>query len=100
MQVLKILFQQRDARNAELLGSELLMPLRLLEARVAAILAKSAAPDSVTDIPQTPFLDVSRVGGIGGLDNSDERSDSDSDADAFVFDSMTFFSSKKVPPLL
>jgi hypothetical protein len=36
MQVLKILFQQREARNVEFLGSELLMPLlRLLETDLA-----------------------------------------------------------------
>ncbi len=69
-------------------------PTRRLEARVAAILAKSAAPDSVTDIPQTPFLDVFSVGGIDDQDDSDENSDSDSDTDAFVFDSITSFSSE------
>jgi len=65
------------------------IPTRRLEARVAAILAKSSGPDSVTDIPQTPFLDVFDVEGVDDEDDSDEYSDSDSDTDAFVFDSLT-----------
>lgn len=79
------------------------IPTRRLEARVAAILAKSTAPD----IPQTPFIDVFRIGGgVGDGDgempnlshthtneyDSDEDggggSDSDSDADSFIFDSV------------
>ncbi|KAF9561441.1 hypothetical protein CPC08DRAFT_817717 [Agrocybe pediades] len=65
-------------------------PTRRLEARVAAILAKSTNPDSITDTPQTPFLDVFNVGGIdnNGGDDSDEYSDNDSDTDAFIFDSL------------
>jgi len=64
-------------------------PSRRLEARVAAILAKSTNPDPITDTPQTPFLDVFNVGGIdNGADDSDEYSDSDSDTDAFIFDSL------------
>lgn len=63
------------------------MPTRQLEARVAAILAKSTASNTVSDAPQTPFLDVFRVGGMAASDDSDEYSDSDSDSDAFVFDS-------------
>ena len=59
-----------------------------LEARVAAILAKSTALDSITDPPQTPFLDVFNVRGIDHTEDSDEYSDSDSDTDAFVFDSV------------
>jgi hypothetical protein len=64
------------------------IPTLRLEARVAAILAKSTAPDSITDTPQTPFLDVFNVGGIDHTEDSDEYSDSDSDTDAFVFDSI------------
>jgi len=64
------------------------VPTLRLEARVAAILAKSTAPDSITDTPQTPFLDVFNVGGIDHREDSDEYSDSDSDTDAFVFDSV------------
>ncbi|KAF8156931.1 cell morphogenesis N-terminal-domain-containing protein [Crassisporium funariophilum] len=65
------------------------IPTRRLEARVAAILAKSTAPDSTIDTPQTPFLDVFRVSAITDADDSDEYSDSDSDDDAFVFDSLS-----------
>ena len=65
------------------------IPTRRLEARVAAILAKSTAPDSVSDIPQTPFIDVFRVGASHDSDDSDEDEDSDSDTDAFVFDSIS-----------
>ena len=64
------------------------VPTLRVEARVAAILAKSTAPDSITDTPQTPFLDVFNVGGIDRTEDSDEYSDSDSDTDAFVFDSV------------
>ncbi|KAF9480926.1 hypothetical protein BDN70DRAFT_992293 [Pholiota conissans] len=65
------------------------IPTRRLEARVAAILAKSSAPDSVVDTPQTPFLDVFNVDRIDqNNEDSDEYSDSDSDTDAFVFDSL------------
>jgi hypothetical protein len=71
-------------------------PTRRLEARVAAILAKSSAPESESyaDMPQTPFLDVFNVGGnVNEGDDSDEYSDSDSDTDAFVFDTLSSFSS-------
>jgi len=57
------------------------------QARAAAILDKSTAPDSITD-PETPFLDVFNVGGIDHTEDSDEYSDSDSDIDAPVFDSV------------
>ncbi|KAI9447301.1 cell morphogenesis N-terminal-domain-containing protein [Russula earlei] len=70
-----------------LLSSE---PSQQLEARVAAILAKST--ESSNDIPQTPFIDVFRVDSAttttafdqGG---SDDESDYSSDSDAFVYDS-------------
>ncbi|KAJ3514095.1 hypothetical protein NLJ89_g2574 [Agrocybe chaxingu] len=66
-----------------------LIPTRRLEARVAAILAKSSGPDSVSDTPQTPFLDVFNVGaGIDEGDDSD-NSDTDSDTDAFIFDTIS-----------
>ncbi|PPR02256.1 hypothetical protein CVT24_011605 [Panaeolus cyanescens] len=65
------------------------IPTRRLEARVAAILAKSSAVESAVDTPQTPFLDVFKVNGIDDAENSDDYSDSDSDDDAFVFDSRT-----------
>lgn len=65
------------------------MPSRQLEARVAAILAKSTDP--VADVPQTPFVDVFRVDGMApfGQDDSDNDSDYSSDSDAFAFDSPT-----------
>ncbi|KAK2461035.1 hypothetical protein APHAL10511_006976 [Amanita phalloides] len=65
-------------------------PNRRLEARVAAILAKSTAGAMITDTPQTPFLDVFRVSGSsGGFHDEleDDDSDSDSEDDAFIFDS-------------
>ena len=70
-------------------GATTSAPTRRLEARVAAILAKSSAPDSVSDTPQTPFLDVFRISGVDHFHDSDEYSDSDSDADAFIFDSVS-----------
>jgi hypothetical protein len=70
------------------------VPTRRLEARVAAILAKSSAPETYADTPQTPFLDVFTVGGdVEEGDDSDHYSDSDSDTDAFVFDTLSSFSS-------
>ncbi|TFK22376.1 hypothetical protein FA15DRAFT_622584 [Coprinopsis marcescibilis] len=70
------------------------IPTRRLEARVAAILAKSTAPETVTDMPQTPFIDVFRIGGPDDSiqeQDSDEDSDSDSDADSFIFDSVASY---------
>ncbi|KAF8624989.1 hypothetical protein AX15_005621 [Amanita polypyramis BW_CC] len=61
-------------------------PNRRLEARVAAILAKSTATTAFTDIPQTPYLDVFRVGGATIFDDESDESDSDSEDDAFIFD--------------
>lgn len=64
------------------------IPSRKLEARVAAILAKSSATDAVSDVPQTPFLDVFEVRhDDGGPAESDHETDSDTDEDAFMFDS-------------
>ncbi|KAF9444887.1 hypothetical protein P691DRAFT_806559 [Macrolepiota fuliginosa MF-IS2] len=63
------------------------MPSRKVEARVAAILAKSTATEMISDVPQTPFLDVFEVRHDGGSAESDNESDSESDEDAFVFDS-------------
>jgi hypothetical protein len=62
-------------------------PSQQLEARVAAILAKST--ESSTDLPQTPFIDVFRVDGITTFEHSvsDDESDYSSDSDAFVYDS-------------
>lgn len=72
------------------------LPSRRLEARVAAILAKSTASEVVTesDIPPTPFVDVFRVGAMSVSDeDSDYYSNSDSEHDAFIFDSPTVYRS-------
>ncbi|OBZ78148.1 Cell morphogenesis protein PAG1 [Grifola frondosa] len=58
------------------------LPTRQLEARVAAILAKSA---DTMDTPQTPFVDVFDVGNLTPYEDSD-ASDSDSGSDLFEFD--------------
>jgi hypothetical protein len=58
------------------------LPNKRLEARVAAILAKSVA-----DAPQTPFVDVFEVGGIGNYVDSDQDSDSDTESELFEYDS-------------
>jgi hypothetical protein len=63
------------------------LPSQQLEARVAAILAKSTGSDAVTDIPQTPFFDVFRVGRMDFSDESDDDSGTDSEHDAFIYDS-------------
>lgn len=64
------------------------IPTRRLEARVAAILAKSNGFETIQDTPQTPFLDVFTVAEVDLSNDSDEYSDSDSDGDAFVFDTI------------
>jgi len=69
------------------------MPNTRLEARVAAILAKSA-----TDAPQTPFVDVFRVGGLDYHD-SDDDTDDDSGGDLFEYDAaLTSISSAHTSP--
>lgn len=69
-------------------------PSRRLEARVAAILAKSTAPENILDVPQTPFLDVFRVGGpMSDFDEDSDDSDSGSEDDAFIFDSPALYRS-------
>lgn len=73
--------------------SNMNVPNRRMEARVAAILAKSTASDAAPETPQTPFVDVFHVGGIDASDDSDDYSDSDSDTDAFVFDSPSIYRS-------
>ncbi|KAH9933118.1 cell morphogenesis N-terminal-domain-containing protein [Epithele typhae] len=79
--------------------------VRQLEARVAAILAKSSTDSgAASDVPPTPFVDVFHVGGApagGGAmlpsglpptyeDSEDDGSDSDSDSDLFEYDSPSF----------
>ncbi|KAH0581896.1 hypothetical protein H2248_011576 [Termitomyces sp. 'cryptogamus'] len=85
-------FQDDEPSNAFIS----LPPLnKRLEARVAAILAKSTASDTINDTPQTPFVDVFRVGGMSDdpSDESDDSSDTDSELDAFIFDSPTAYRS-------
>ena len=67
----------------------LTLPSQQLEARVAAILAKSTSTEPSNDIPQTPFIDVFHVNSATafGDDRSDDESDYSSDSDAFVYDS-------------
>ncbi|KIK63789.1 hypothetical protein GYMLUDRAFT_40866 [Collybiopsis luxurians FD-317 M1] len=69
------------------------VPNRRLEARVAAILAKSTASETVMDVPSTPFVDVFRVTGISSDDDSDDSSITDDELDAFYFDSPSVYHS-------
>ncbi|KII91186.1 hypothetical protein PLICRDRAFT_135155 [Plicaturopsis crispa FD-325 SS-3] len=79
-------FQDDSSRSAD--GH---LPSHQLEARVAAILAKST--EGVTDVPPTPMFDVFRVGGMDTSSDSDEDSDNDSDDDAFIYDSPSVYRS-------
>lgn len=67
------------------------LPSRKVEARVAAILAKSTTTEAISDVPQTPFLGVFDVRRDGGTTESDNESDSGSDEDAFKFDSPALY---------
>jgi hypothetical protein len=70
------------------------MPNARLEARVAAILAKSAA-----DTPQTPFVDVFRVGIMDDYGDSGDDSASESGSDLFEYDvALTSMSSAHTSP--
>lgn len=60
------------------------VPNRQLEARVAAILAKSTDPSA--DIPVTPFGDVFDVTTSGSSDLSDDDYSSDAESDLFEYD--------------
>jgi Cell morphogenesis C-terminal/Cell morphogenesis central region len=85
-------FFQDDEVSQAKLRIPLPPPDRRLEARVAAILAKSSASRAVTDTPQTPFVDVFRVDGLANdSDDSDEDSDSGSEQDPFIFDSISLY---------
>ncbi|KAL0571892.1 Cell morphogenesis protein PAG1 [Marasmius crinis-equi] len=77
------------------LGLSPAMPNKRLEARVAAILAKSTANDTINDVPPTPFVDVFHVGGMSSdEEDSDTYSlETDSEHDAFYFDSPSIYSS-------
>ncbi|KAJ7905688.1 cell morphogenesis N-terminal-domain-containing protein [Mycena olivaceomarginata] len=77
-------FFQEDEHSAEMPAYTI--PNRRLEARVAAILAKSISSEAVNDVPQTPFRDVFRVGAMSPTEDSDDYSDTDSELDAFIFD--------------
>jgi hypothetical protein len=82
-------FFQGDNPSARVVPS-LTSPSQQLEARVAAILAKSTSTEPSNDeLPQTPFIDVFRVDSATtfGDDRSDDESDYSSDSDAFVYDS-------------
>lgn len=72
------------------------MPSRKLEARVAAILAKSTAADTINDVPQTPFLDVFEVRHTNDSAESTHETDTDSDEDAFVFDSPLSYPDERI----
>jgi len=69
-------------------------PSQQLEARVAAILAKSTEA-TVADVPQTPFVDVFRVGSMSISDDEDEdeSSSSESEMDPFSFDAPSVYRS-------
>lgn len=69
-------------------------PSQQLEARVAAILAKSTEP-TIADMPYTPFVDVFRVGAMSTSDDEDEddSSSGESEMDAFIFDSPEIYRS-------
>jgi hypothetical protein len=70
------------------------LPNRRLEARVAAILAKSTAQETIMDVPSTPFVDVFRVTGMSSDEDSDQSSiNSDDELDAFYFDSPSVYRS-------
>ena len=73
---------------------EIPAPSQQLEARVAAILAKSTEATGA-DVPETPFVDVFRVGSVYISDDEgeDDSSSSESEMDAFIFDSPTVYRS-------
>lgn len=74
--------------------TQLPAPSQQLEARVAAILAKSTEA-TVADVPQTPFVDVFRVGSMSISDDDDEAesSSSESEMDPFSFDAPSVYRS-------
>ncbi|KAJ7741597.1 cell morphogenesis N-terminal-domain-containing protein [Mycena maculata] len=85
-------FFQEDERSSET-PPTFTVPNRRIEARVAAILAKSISSETVNDVPQTPFRDVFRVGAMSPAEESDEYSDTDSELDAFIFDTPAIYRS-------
>lgn len=75
------------------------MPNQQLEARIAAILAKSTDMAAVLDSPQTPFVDVFHVNpsSANALPNGFDESDDDSDSSDFDMDTFAFESVLSVP---
>ncbi|KAL4073646.1 cell morphogenesis N-terminal-domain-containing protein [Scleroderma citrinum] len=70
------------------------LPSEQLEERVASIIARST-DDS--DTPHTPFADAFQIGNPRYFsDDSDDDSGSDSELDAFVYDSPAYY--RPVPP--
>jgi hypothetical protein len=67
-----------------------LLPSQQLEDRVASILARST--DNSNDMPQTPFGDVFQICGTRDIsDESSDESDTESEVDAFKYDSPAFY---------
>ncbi|KZT28126.1 hypothetical protein NEOLEDRAFT_1176276 [Neolentinus lepideus HHB14362 ss-1] len=85
---LSMFFQEEDSEERN--DTQAPPPTRQVEARVAAILAKST--DRATDAPQTPYVDVFNISDLTVYGDSDEDSGSDSESDAFVFDSLEHLS--------
>ncbi|CAK5277635.1 unnamed protein product [Mycena citricolor] len=85
-------FFQDDSERSSETGS-FTIPDKRLEARVAAILAKSISSENIADGPQTPFRDVFHVDSMSSAEDSDEYSDSDSELDAFIYDSPAIYRS-------
>lgn len=70
------------------------LPSQQLEERVASIIARST--DESDDAPHTPFGDAFEIGNPRYFsDDSDDDSGSDSELDAFVYDSLTYH---RAPP--
>ncbi|KAF9226296.1 hypothetical protein BS17DRAFT_777012 [Gyrodon lividus] len=70
----------------------ILLPSQQLEERVASIIARST--DNSNDNPQTPFTDVFQIGKPQDYsDESGNGSASESEFDAFIYDSPSFYHS-------
>jgi len=82
-----------SASNGDRPKGEIPVPSQQLEARVAAILAKSAEATG-SDVPETPFVDVFRVSSAHISDDEDDDeslSSGESEMDAFIFDSPSVY---------
>ena len=82
--------QQVSHTNLRPPQSPMPMPNQQLEARIAAILAKSTDVAVALDSPQTPFVDVFKVNPLSTNGRSDEYDGSDDDTDSSDFDVDTF----------